>query len=85
MRKLTLAAVLLTGTGLGGSALADGHLRIVEEPLELTIQMNHARYPVYDENWPVEQAARALTGIHLVDATVGANLRTDENTLTLVG
>ena len=80
MRKLTLAAVLLTGTGLGGSALADEHLRIVEEPLELTIQMNHARYPVYDENWPVEQAARALTGIHLVDATVGANMRTDENT-----
>lgn len=55
------------------------HLRIVDEPLELTIQMNHARYPVYDEAWPVEQAARDWTGIHLVDDTVGANMRTSEN------
>jgi len=79
MRKFTLTTALLTGTALSTPVFADGHLQIVDEPLELTIQMNHARYPVYDENWPVEQAARALTGIHLIDDTVGANMRTDEN------
>ncbi len=80
MRFTTLTAALATATALTTPAFADGHMRIVEEPLELTIQMNHARYPVYDENWPVEQAARELTGIHLKDVTVGANMRTDENT-----
>jgi len=79
MRKFTLTTALLTGTALSSPVFADGHLQIVDEPLELTIQMNHARYPVYDESWPVEQAARALTGIHLIDDTVGANMRTDEN------
>lgn len=80
MHKLGLTAVLLAGTALATPLWADGHLRIVDEPLELTIQMNHARYPIYDENWPVEQAARELTGIHLKNDTVGANMRTDENT-----
>ena len=80
MRNLTITAALLAGTMIGGPAFADGHLKISDEPLELTIQMNHARYPVYDESWPVELEARRLTGIHLVDDTVGANLRTDENT-----
>jgi putative aldouronate transport system substrate-binding protein len=42
--------------------------------------MNHARYPVYEEAWPVEQGASELTGIHLINDTVGANMRTDENT-----
>jgi len=79
MRHLTLASALLLTTGIAAPALADGHLQIVDEPLELTIQMNHARYPVYDENWPVEKAASAWTGIHLKDATVGANTRTSEN------
>jgi putative aldouronate transport system substrate-binding protein len=77
-------AALLTGTAIGSltlgvSAVADDSLRIVDEPLELTIQMNHARYPVYDENWPVEKEASALTGIFLKNDTVGANMRTDEN------
>ncbi len=80
MRKLMLTAALLAGTAAAAPALANDDLRIVDEPLELTIQMNHARYPVYDENWPVEQAARKLTGIHLKNDTVGANMRTDENT-----
>ncbi len=80
MRYMTLTAALATATALTAPAFADGHLKIVDEPLELTIQMNHARYPVYDETWPVEQAARAMTGIHLKDVTVGANMRTDENT-----
>jgi len=80
MRKLSLVAALLAGSALTTTAHADGHLRIVDEPLELTIQMNHARYPTYEEDWPVEQAAREMTGIHLIDDTVGANMRTDENT-----
>ena len=80
MRNLKIITALFAGTILSGPALADENLKIVDEPLELTIQMNHARYPVYDENWAVEQQARELTGIHLKDATVGANLRTDENT-----
>ncbi|MEL6682986.1 MAG: hypothetical protein AAFQ09_10110 [Pseudomonadota bacterium] len=80
MRKLGLLATLLAGSALATPALADGHLRIVDEPLELTIQMNHARYPIYEEDWPVEQKARELTGIHLINDTVGANMRTDENT-----
>ena len=80
MRKLSLVAALLAGSAIATPALADGHLRIVDEPLELTIQMNHARYPVYDETWPVEVEARKLTGIHLINDTVGANMRTDENT-----
>jgi len=79
MRHLTLASALLLTTGLGAPAFADGHLQIVDEPLELTIQMNHARYPVYDENWPVEKIAQELTGIYLKDATVGANTRNSEN------
>lgn len=81
MRKLSLTAALLAGGAITTPAFADGHLRIVEEPLELSIQMNHRAYPIYEEDWPVEQAARAMTGIHLVDVTVGANMRTDsENT-----
>ncbi len=80
MRQLSLTAAVLAGTTVATPALSDNHLRIVDEPLELTIQMNHARYPVYDENWPVEQAARVMTNIHLKNDTVGANMRTDENT-----
>ncbi len=80
MRKLTLTSALLAGTAMASPAFADGHLLIVDEPLELTIQMNHVRYPTYMEDWPVEVAARAMTNIHLVDDTVGANMRTDENT-----
>ncbi len=79
MQRLTLSAALLAGTSLGGTAFADGHLMIVDEPLELSIQMNHARYPRYDETWPVEKIASELTGISLRDTTVGANTRTSEN------
>jgi putative aldouronate transport system substrate-binding protein len=77
MKKLNAAAAVLAGVLVGGSATADDHLRIVDDELTLSIQMNHKRYPVYQESWPVEQAARALTGISLKDATIGANLRGD--------
>ena len=80
MRKLSLAATLLAGSAITTPAFADGHLRIVDEPLELTIQMNHRSYPIYEESWPVEQVARELTGIHLINDTVGANMRTADDT-----
>lgn len=80
MRSLKLTTAMLAGTMLTSPAFADGHLLIVDEPLELTIQMNHVRYPTYQEDWPVEIEARKLTNIHLIDDTVGANMRTDENT-----
>ena len=80
MRKLSITSAILATTAMTSPAFADGHLHIVDEPLELTIQMNHARYPTYDETWPVELEARRLTNIHLVDDTVGANMRTSENT-----
>ena len=79
MRKLTPLAALVAGTVFGMPALAQDDLRIVDKDLDLTIQMNHARYPVYDEQWPVEKAASEMTGIHLKNDTVGANMRTDEN------
>jgi len=69
MRHITLASALLMTTGLAAPAFADGHLQIVDEPLELTIQMNHKRYPIYQETWPVEIEARKLTNIHLKDAS----------------
>jgi putative aldouronate transport system substrate-binding protein len=73
MKKLTLAATFLAGTALTAPVLADGHLMITEEPLELSIHMHWQRVQGHDEDYPVEQAARAMTGIHLVDATVGTN------------
>ena len=85
IRSLTLAmfaSSVLTSAAVTSVALADDdQYKISDEPLELSIQMNHKRYPVYKEDWPVEVEARKLTNIHLKDVTVGANLRTDsENT-----
>ncbi len=80
MKRITpLLAAMFGSSLLGVTAHAQDEYRIVDEPLELTIQMNHARYPVYDEEWPVEKEASALTGISLKNDTVGANMRTDEN------
>jgi len=81
MRKHLLTTAVVASMVSMTPALADkSHLKIVDgDPLELTIQMNHARYPVYEESWPVEQQAREWTNVHLVDVTVGANIRTDEN------
>ena len=80
MRYLKLTAAILAATAITATApaFADGHgHKIVDEPLELSIQMNHKRYPRYKEDWPVEQAARKMTNIHLKDATVGANTVSD--------
>ena len=73
MRKLPLAIVMLGFTALTAPAFADDHLRIVDEPLELSIHMHWPRSQGYDENYPVEKAAAEMTGIHLTDATAGSN------------
>ena len=41
MRHLSLAAALLVGSAITTPALADGHLRIVDEPLELPGGVNN--------------------------------------------
>ena len=79
MRKMTLASAILATTALSSPVFADGHLMIVEEPLELTIHMHWPRAQGYgvggevSEIYPVELEARRLTGISLVDATAGSN------------
>ncbi len=72
MRILTALAATLLSTSLTAPVLADGHLKITDEPVEFTVHLHNKRY-FYDENWPVEQAARALTGVALKGATFGTN------------
>ncbi|MDO6591192.1 sugar ABC transporter permease [Loktanella sp. D2R18] len=78
MRKMKLASAILMTTAIAPVAHADGHLQIVDEPLELTIHMHWPRAQGYNEEYPVELAAREMTGIHLLDATSGKNT-TDHN------
>ncbi len=75
MRRLTLMAAALATTAFTAPAFADGHLQIVDEPLELTVHLHWPRKQSYDETWPVELAAREMTGIHLKDATAGSNVK----------
>lgn len=77
MKRLTLASLMLSSTMLAQPALADGHLMVTEEPMELTIHMHWQRGKGYDESYPVEQVASEMTGISLRDATLGKN--TDES------
>jgi putative aldouronate transport system substrate-binding protein len=72
MRKSTILAAALLSTSMTGPAFADGHLRIVDEPMEFTVHLHNKRYH-YDSNWPVEQKARQDTGVHLIGATFGTN------------
>lgn len=73
MRKLTLASAIMATTALTTPAFADDHLKIVDEPLELTIHLHWPRQQGYNENFPVEKAASEMTGISLKDATAGRN------------
>ena len=84
MRNLTLSLALLAGTAISTPAFADGHLPIVDEPLDLTIHLHFKRATAYDENWPVEQAAREMTNIHLKNATVGSNTDNSEEAFNLL-
>ena len=83
MRHLKLATCFLATTAMTAPAIAESHLQIVDEPLELTIHMHWPRAQGYmvpnsGEPYPVELATRELTNIHLVDATAGRN-STDSN------
>ena len=67
-------------------AFADGHLRIVDEPLELTIHMHWPRAQGYgvggDTSKTIrsKQAAREMTGIHLSRRDRRRATRTDNST-----
>lgn len=84
MRNLTVASAILMTTAITAPAFAGGHLKIVDEPTELTIHMHWPRAQGYGVGgdtstpYPVELAAREMTGVSLVDATAGAN-STDSN------
>lgn len=85
MRKTSLTlAIMATTTAFTVPAFADGHLRIVEDPLELTIHMHWQRGQGYDEAYPVELAAREMTGIHLKDATAGTNTTDSREAMNLL-
>ncbi|WP_176086560.1 extracellular solute-binding protein [Martelella sp. HB161492] len=89
MRKFILATTALGLTLATIPALAqDGsgllQLPIVDKPLELTIHMHHKRYTSYNEDWPVEQAARQMTNIYLKNATVGSNSDNSDEALNLL-
>lgn len=84
MRKLPLLLAILGSTALTAPASADDHLKIVDTPLELTIHMHWPRAQGYgvggdvSKVYPVEEVAREMTGISLVDQTAGKNT-TDNN------
>lgn len=78
MRKLVLPLAMLGTTALTAPAFADDHLRVVDDPVELTIHMHWPRAQGYEvpktgEPYPVELQARELTGVSLEDATAGKN------------
>lgn len=73
MRITRLASALLLTSAMTMPAFAQDEMLITEEPLELTIHMHWPRAQRYDENYPVETAAREMTNIHLKDATSGSN------------
>jgi len=90
MRKLSLSFAILATTSITAPAYADGHLKIVDEPLELTIHMHWPRAQGYgvggdtSEVYPVEEAARELTGIHLIDQTFGKNTKESHEAMNLL-
>lgn len=85
MRKLTLAAALASSVTAGAlPAVADGHLKVVDDPLELSIHFHWRRSKGYIEDWPVEKAACEMTGVCLKDATVGKNAGTSSEAMNLL-
>ena len=84
MRRTTLASAILSTTCLAGAVAANEDFRITEEPLELTIHMHWDRSQGYVESYPVEQAARELTGIHLKEATAGKNTADTREAMNLL-
>ena len=91
MRKLSLSLTMLATTALTAPAFAQGmELPIVDEPLELTIHMHWPRAQGYgvggdtSQIYPVELAAREMTGIHLIDDTSGKNTKDNNEAMNLL-
>ncbi|WP_092063572.1 extracellular solute-binding protein [Poseidonocella pacifica] len=84
MRIQTVTAAALASTMLTAPVWAEDQLPIVDEPLELTIHMHWPRSQGYQEDYPVELAARERTGIHLIDATSGKNTKDNNEAMNLL-
>ncbi|SOH95253.1 putative aldouronate transport system substrate-binding protein [Monaibacterium marinum] len=84
MRNLPLALAMIGTTALTMPAFADGHLQIVDEPLDLSIHMHWPRSQGYDESYAVERVAREMTGIHLREATFGRNTSDSAEAMNLL-
>lgn len=82
--RITAAALATSALTSVAPALADDHHKIVDTPLELTIHMHWDRARGYDENYPVEQKAREMTNIHLIDATSGRNTTDSREAMNLL-
>lgn len=76
-KSLLLAAAFATTCLTAPMALADGHLKVVDEPMTLTVHLHDKKF-TYDENWPVEKAAAAMTGISLKNVTAGNTPNSNE-------
>ncbi len=90
MRKSIVRLAVLGALTVTVPAFADQSLRIVDKPLELTIHMHWPRAQGYgvggDVNkiYPVETAAREMTGIHLIDKTAGKNTKDNNEAMNLL-
>ena len=84
MRILTMAAVALASSVASGAVFADGHLQISDSKVELSVHMHHKRYTSYNEDWPVEQAACAITNVCLKNATIGSNTKNSGEAMNLL-
>lgn len=73
MRKITtMAAALLSTTVMAAPVVAADDHKISDDVVEFTVHLHNKRYH-YNEDWPVEQAAREATNVHLKAATFGTN------------
>jgi len=89
MQRMNFTLALLGSAALGTtvlstSVLANEELKIVDEPLELTIHMHWPRAQGYNEEYPVELKARELTNIHLIEATTGKNTTESQEAMNLL-
>lgn len=90
MRKTTLTLAMLATSALTAPVRADDHLRVVDEPLELTIHMHWPRAQGYgvggdaSKIYPVEEAAREMTGVYLIDKTSGKNITDQAEAMNLL-
>ncbi|QUS37239.1 extracellular solute-binding protein [Falsirhodobacter algicola] len=90
MLKTSLTLAFLATTALNTPVFAQEDHRIVDKPLELTIHMHWPRAQGYgvggspSKIYPVEEAAREMTGISLKDATAGRNTTESNEAMNLL-